>query len=93
MYKTASRSGQRRVEKAQKPRRGLKSGRPKPGILLGSHVRRADDRKKERLTVLRERWVPYLSDCLRLGITPVAVLLVKKIRQVRSLVGNRYARP
>ena len=30
-------------------------------------------RQKKQLTVLRERWAPYLSDCLRLGISPEAV--------------------
>lgn len=74
MYKTASRNRQRRVEKAQKPRRGLKSGRSKPGILIGSHAEREDrGRKRQRLKILRERWAPYLSDCLQTGITPVAV--------------------
>lgn len=34
MYKKASRNLQRRREKAQSPRRGLKSGRPKAGAVV-----------------------------------------------------------
>jgi hypothetical protein len=30
-------------------------------------------KKKKQLRALRERWTPYLSDCLRLGIAPVSV--------------------